>query len=69
MRYTLRNSSPSDPGIITNDGGFILAGSRADAERIVYDNQQLWENSELCLDTAVAAIHMNRANTSGGVPS
>lgn len=43
MRYSLRNSSPSDPGILVHDGGFILAGSRADAERLVYDNQQLCE--------------------------
>lgn len=43
MRYTLRNSSPSDPGILSHNGGFILAGSRADAERLVYDNQKVWK--------------------------
>lgn len=39
--YTLANAHPLDARIFTSDGGLIEAGSRADAERICWDMQEI----------------------------
>lgn len=50
--YTLANAHPLDARIFTSDGGLIEAGSRADAERIVWDNNVL-EEANRDLDSSI----------------